>query len=63
MGAEEMVEHLTGCTDAGAAIVVDGNADEVVAGLVAAGWTLRERVDLIGGKRIRYLDTPDSIQG
>ncbi len=56
--ADIVAEHLAECTDAKAAIVVDGNADEVIAGLLAAGWTLSDRAELIAGKRIRYLRTP-----
>ena len=57
--AQEIAAHLRDCTDAQAALVCDGNADEVVARMVAAGWKLRERVDFIGGKRIRFLEIPE----
>lgn len=57
-GADALVEHLTECTDASAAIVVDGNADDIVARMIAAGWSLRERVDLVAGKRVRFLEPP-----
>jgi hypothetical protein len=56
--ADVMVEHLAECAAVDAAIVVDGNADEIVAGLVAAGWTLRDRVDRVAGKRVRFLEPP-----
>ena len=55
---DAIVEHLAECTDAKAAIVVDGSADDVVAELVRAGWVLDERVDHVSGKRIRFLRHP-----
>lgn len=55
---ELIVEHLRECLDAKAAIVVGGSADEIVADLLAAGWTLEERVDYVAGKRIRTLRLP-----
>lgn len=57
-GADVIVEHMAECTDAKAAIVMDGSADEVIARMVAAGWTLGERVDRVAGKRIRFLSAP-----
>jgi hypothetical protein len=62
-GADLVVEHLAECTDAKAMIVVDGNADDIVARMVAAGWGLRERTDHIAGKRIRYLTGPGQEPG
>lgn len=56
--ADAVADHVAECTDARAAIVVDGSADDVVARMIAAGWTLEERVDLVGGKRIRFLQAP-----
>lgn len=56
--AGAVVEHMASCTDAGAAIVVDGNADEIIARLVADGWTLGSRVDQVAGKRIRFVTPP-----
>lgn len=53
-----VAEHIAECTDAKAAIVVDGSADEVIASLVAAGWGLSERVEYVAGKRIRYVTVP-----
>jgi hypothetical protein len=61
MSAEILVEHLTECSDAKAAIVVDGSADDIVAEMVAAGWTLAERVDHVAGKRIRFLQAPAGL--
>jgi hypothetical protein len=57
--AETVAEHLKQCAHARAAIVVDGNADAIIARMLAAGWTWSERhTELIGGKRIRYLSPP-----
>ncbi len=56
--AKDLVEHLIGCTNADAALVVDGNADDIVAELTASGWALSERVDLVAGKRIRFMVPP-----
>jgi hypothetical protein len=53
-----VAQHLANCTDAQAAIVIDGNGDDVVAKMIEAGWTLSERVDIISGKRIRFLEVP-----
>lgn len=57
--AEIIVDHLKNCTDARAALVVDGNADEIIERLHAAGWGLEEKVEYIGGKRIRYMTLPE----
>lgn len=57
-GAEILVRHLVECTPARAAIVIDGNGDDTVQKLVDAGWVLRERVDHVAGKRIRFLELP-----
>jgi hypothetical protein len=62
-GADILAEHMAECTDAKAAIVVDGSADEIVARLLAAGWTMDERVDHVAGKRIRFLRTPEGGEG
>lgn len=59
-GPETVAGHLADCTDAKAAIVVDGSADDVIAQMTAAGWTLDERVDHVAGKRIRFLKMPGS---
>lgn len=59
--ADRLVEHVAECTGAQAMVVVDGNADEIVTRMVEAGWTLDERVDLVEGKRIRFLIPP--LQG
>lgn len=56
--ADAVVEHMAQCTDARAALVVDGSADQVIADLAAAGWTVYERVDYVAGKRIRFLSPP-----
>ncbi|HET9893739.1 MAG TPA: hypothetical protein VFQ44_02285 [Streptosporangiaceae bacterium] len=57
-GAEIIAEHLAECTDAKAAIVVDGSADDIIEQMTAAGWTLDERVDYVAGKRIRFIRVP-----
>lgn len=56
--AEILLDHIMKCTDAKAAVVVDGNADEVISRMMDAGWILDERVDIIEGKRIRFLTVP-----
>lgn len=58
-GADVVAEHLVTCTDANAAVVVDGSADDVIAQMTAAGWTLSERIDQVAGKRIRFLTPPE----
>ena len=55
--AEEIVRHLKEHNASGA-IVVDGPADDIIAGMVSAGWTLEEGQFLVGGKRIRYIRPP-----
>lgn len=57
-GARIVADHLAECTDADAAIVVDGNADPQIAQLLAVGWTIDERVDYVAGKRIRFVHPP-----
>lgn len=57
-GPEVITSHLVQCTQARAALVVDGSADGIIARLTAAGWTLEERTDLVAGKRIRFLRAP-----
>jgi hypothetical protein len=61
--AETIAEHIQECTDARAALVVEGSADKIIARLVQAGWTLQERTDLVAGKRIRFLKMPAGIPG
>jgi hypothetical protein len=56
-GAEALVEHLVECRDVTAAVVVDGNADELVAKMLAEGWTF-EGTEHVEGKRVRYLVPP-----
>lgn len=49
-------EHMQG---ADAAIVVDGSADELIARLLAEGWTWDERPSVTcAGKRVHYLRAP-----
>lgn len=59
--ADVITDHLTRCTDTQAALVVDGNADQIVVDLIAAGWTLEERVDEVAGKRIRFMRLPAAL--
>lgn len=59
-GPEALVDHLKHCREVDAAIVMDGNADELVAGLLAQGWTY-EGVEYVGGKRVRYLVPPPGV--
>jgi hypothetical protein len=57
-GAEMLVEHIKDCTDAQAVVVVDGSADDIITRMVADGWVLRDRIDRIAGKRIRFMEPP-----
>jgi hypothetical protein len=57
MGAEELADHLKNCRGVDAAIVADGNADELVARMIAEGWRY-EGVEYVEGKRVRYLVPP-----
>jgi hypothetical protein len=57
-GPQAVVDHLTRVHPVGASLVVDGSADEQIACLVAAGWTVDTQADFVGGKRIRYLHPP-----
>lgn len=57
MGAEELADHLKNCRDVDAVIAGDGNLDEVVNTMIAAGWTF-DGVEYVEGKRVRYLVPP-----
>jgi hypothetical protein len=59
-GPEALVEHLKECRQVDAAIVADGNADELVASLIEQGWTY-EGVEYVEGKRVRYLVPPPGV--
>lgn len=59
-GAEALVEHLKECRQVDAAIVADGNADELVTRLISEGWTY-EGVEYVEGKRVRYLVPPPGV--
>jgi hypothetical protein len=61
--AGTVAEHAARCLGVDAAIVVDGNADEIIERLVAAGWTLDTRVDQLAGKRIRTVVPPAPVRG
>lgn len=56
-----LVAHLTECVKPDAVIVADGNADELVATLLAAGWTWDGNVEHVAGKRIRNLVPPPEV--
>jgi hypothetical protein len=56
--AQALADHLAECTGADAAVVADGNADDIVASLIAAGWTLDDGAEFIAGKRIRMMHPP-----
>ena len=56
--AARLAAHLAECTDAQAALVVDGSADATIAKMIAAGWTLRDGAEIAEGKRIRFLEAP-----
>lgn len=62
-GAETVVDHFINCTDAKAAVVVDGSVDDDVANLVVVGWMLSGCVDYVAGKRIRFLVPPLAAAG
>jgi hypothetical protein len=57
MGPEDLVAHLKDCRQVDAVIAQDGNADDLVASLMAAGWTY-DGVEYVAGKRVRYLTPP-----
>jgi hypothetical protein len=59
-GPEALVEHLKHCREVDAAIVADGNADELVASLIEQGWTY-EGTEYVEGKRVRYLVPPPGV--
>jgi hypothetical protein len=58
---DAMVAHLTECRKVDAAIVIDGNGDDVVATLLAAGWTYSGE-EHVAGKRVRYLVPPAELE-
>ncbi len=53
-----LADHLKNCSRVDAAIVVDGNGDDVVSTLLAAGWTWDGNTEVVAGKRIRNLVPP-----
>lgn len=59
-GASALVEHLAQCRGVDAAIVADGNADDLVDQLLTQGWTY-EGVEYVAGKRVRYLVPPTGV--
>jgi hypothetical protein len=61
--AATVAYHLKHCAQAGGAIVMHHpgeSADDVIARLLEAGWTLREGTDHVAGKRIRYVTPPQA---
>jgi hypothetical protein len=52
-----VVDHLITCLGVNAAVVVDGDGDPVVAGMLAAGWTLGS-TSYVAGKRVRAMTPP-----
>jgi len=54
---DALVQHLVECRKVDAAVVSDGEADDLVAKMLADGWTY-EGVEYVGGKRVRYLMAP-----
>jgi hypothetical protein len=60
MSAEELVEHLKECRKVDVAVVKDGNADDLVARMIAEGWTY-DGVEYVAGKRVRYLTPPPGV--
>jgi hypothetical protein len=64
--AAAVAYHLKHCAQAGGAIVMHHpgeSADEVIARLTAAGWTLQDKTDHVAGKRIRYVVPPGGTPG
>jgi hypothetical protein len=59
--AAQLVDHLATCRKADALVVVDGNADQIIADMIAAGWTLAEGAEVVGGKRIRMMTPPPGV--
>jgi hypothetical protein len=59
--AGQLVDHLAECRKADALIVVDGNGDQVIADMIAAGWTRDDGAEVVGGKRIRVMHPPRGV--
>jgi hypothetical protein len=59
--ASQLADHLAECRKADALVVVDGNADQIIADMIAAGWTLAEGAEVVGGKRIRMMTPPPGV--
>jgi hypothetical protein len=58
--ASAIIRHLIE-SDASAVIVADGPADDIIARMVAVGWTLKDETTIIAGKRVRYIVPPDCL--
>lgn len=54
---DRLVDHLQAKGDP-CIVAHEGSADEVVATMLAAGWTLSDEVEYVSGKRIRTLVAP-----
>jgi hypothetical protein len=59
--AGQLVDHLAECRKADALIVVDGSADQEIAAMLAAGWTLDDGAEVVAGKRIRMMHPPPGV--
>lgn len=59
MGAQELADHLKNCRKVDFVIAGDGNLDEVVETMLAAGWTYGS-VEYVEAKRVRYLTAPEA---
>lgn len=61
MGAQELADHLKNCRKTDFVVAGDGNLDEVVETLLAAGWT-PDGIEYVEGKRVRYLVPPPGFK-
>ena len=57
---QRLADHLVNCRKVDAAVVVNGSADDLVAQMIAAGWTY-EGAEYVEGKRVRYLVPPGGV--
>lgn len=55
--AQKLADHLAVCRGVDAALVADGNVDDLVARMIADGWRYTG-VEYVEGKRVRYLKPP-----
>jgi hypothetical protein len=61
MAAAELADHLKNCRKTDAVIAGDGNLDDVVSTMLAAGWTFGG-IEYVEGKRVRYLVAPPEFK-